>query len=77
MVAERLQTLLGRLDELDDRAFHPGFLLADKTHVDDISRDREADEDHLAFRRVGDGFALRRDGFDDEVLEDDVQFAVS
>ena len=77
MVAERFQTLLGRLHQLDDRPFHPGLLLADKTHVDDISRHGESDENHLSFRRMGNRFALRRDGFDDEILQYDVQFAVS
>ena len=72
MAAERLQALLGRLDDADDRALEPGFLLAYQADVHDVARDGESHEDDLAFGGVGDGLALRGHGFDREVLEDDV-----
>ena len=77
MLAERLQAMLGRLYDLDDRALQPGFLLAHEPHVHHVARHGEAHEHHLPFGRVGDGLALRRHRFDDEVFQYDVQFAVS
>ena len=77
MLAERLQTLLGGLHELDDRTLQPGLLLADQPHVHHVARHGEADENHLPFGRMRDRLALRRHALDREVLQDDIQFAVS
>ena len=62
---------------MDDLAFHPGFLFPHQPDVDDVSRHGEADEYDLSFGRVCDRFALRRHAFDREVLQYNVQFAMS
>ena len=77
MLAKRLQALLGGLHELDDRALEPGLLLADQPHVHHVARHGKADEHHLPFGRMRDRLALRRHALDREVLQNDIQLAVS
>ena len=73
MRAERLETVGGRLHHPYRKTFHIVFLLLEDAYVDEISGNRELDEQYLSVH-MGQRLAFRRYGLDADVLKNQIRF---